>query len=262
MSRRLRFIILAGYVCVAFAAWAGWIGSRGWDAVRPESASLAPSSFAWFGTDHLGRDVLSRIIQGSRIAFLVGLVAALLSVGFGTAMGLLCAWKRGAIDRAISVLATIFTAIPGIILVLLVGWILGPGIWTTGIAIGVAGWVGTYRLMRTEALRLQEESFVESAVLEGAKTGRILIRHLLPNLTAIFKVQFFLHFVYAIKTEVIISFLGLGPVDSPSWGRMIAHATYDLANGMWWPILFATLALAGLVFALQDDPHSPKGAQA
>lgn len=242
--------LLACYLGVGAAAALGWAGG-GHAAMRDGLEALPPGSGGLLGTDHLGRSVLDQVLAGTATALGVGGVAAGLAVAAGTLLGLAAGWRRGWIDAVALWLSGAVAAIPGILLILAVGFVLERGFASVCLAIALATWVGVFRIVRAEVLRLREAEFVAAARACGAGGIGIVVRHLLPNLRRVVAVQFSLRFVYAVKAEVLVSFLGLGMVEEPSWGRMIARAQYDLDNGLWWPLAAATLALAGLVLALQ-----------
>ena len=247
-----RLLLLAVYALCALAVWLGWLAG---DSNLPQAGleSMAPSADALLGTDHLGRDVLSLLIQGTRTAFTIGVLAAFIAIAGGATLGAIGGYAGRRLDSALLWLAGAFTAVPGIVLVLIVAFALGAGVFQTAIAIGIGGWVGTYRLARAEVMRLRNQAFIEAAKLAGCSSWRIVWHHLGPNLMPLCRTQFSLYFVYAIKVEVVVSFLGLGTGALPSWGSIIAHAGTDLPNGVWWPMTAATIALAGLVLALQSD---------
>ncbi len=259
MSRRLLRLGLLLYLAVGLAAAAGWIGAD-WAVMRDGAEALPPGGGALLGTDHLGRDVLARVLQGTWVALLVGGVAAGLAVAAGTLLGLLAGWFRGWLDELLLWCSGVVAAVPGILLILVVGYALDRGLASVCLAIALATWVGVFRLVRGEVLRLKELEFVAAARAAGAGAGAVLLRHLLPNLRRLLAVQFSLRFVYAVKAEVLVSFLGVGLQSEPSWGRMIARAQVDLGNGLWWPLAAATAAMAGLVLVVQllaEDAAEP-----
>jgi len=243
-------LLLALYGLLALGAATGLL-ARNYDVQQERLEAAPPCAQALLGTDHLGRDVLARVVQGARIAFFVGSLAAGIALFLGALLGLLAGWYGGWLDEAAVWISGAVAAIPGILLILAIGFMLGPGETTVITAIGLAAWVWIFRLVRAEVLRLKVAEFVLAARAAGAGGPRILFRHLLPNLKPLLTVQFTLQFVYAVKTEVVVSFLGVGMVNEPSWGAMIAHARDDLPQGRWWPLTFATLAMFGLVLAVQ-----------
>lgn len=243
-------LLLALYALVAAAAALGWLGAD--HAVQqPGMEGLPPGRAAWLGTDHLGRDVLARVLQGARIALAVGVLAAGLSVGLGALLGVLAGWFRGPLDGAALWLGGAVAAIPAVLLILAIGFMLGRGFASVFLAIGLVSWVGVFRLVRAEVMRQRSRDYVLAARAAGAGAGRVLAVHVVPHLLPLLALQFALHFVYAVKTEVVVSFLGVGMVEEPSWGAMIAFAADDLLRGRWWPLAAATVALFGLVLAVQ-----------
>lgn len=217
-------------------------------------ANLAPSAQHWIGTDHLGRDLFSLAINGGRVALIVGTLAAGVALLIGTTAGCLAGWYGGKVDTFLMWLAGSIAAIPGILLILLMSWIMNGGYVGVFLAVGLVSWVGIYRMVRSEVQRLRHAHFVVAAQLQGAGATHIFQRHLLPNMLPLLSTQFLLHFIFAVKAEAILSFLGVGMHDSPSWGRLIADAWAldDLGSGRWWRLTAATVAMAGLVLALQQ----------
>jgi ABC-type dipeptide/oligopeptide/nickel transport system permease subunit len=250
--RRKWTIVLALYLFMGLACQFGWTGSD-WARSQPGLESQPPSAEAWFGTDHLGRDLFSQTLQGIRIALGVGLLAAGGAVALGTLLGLASGYYRGPVDGLVLWLSSAVAAIPGILLVLAIASAMGPGFLSLCVAFAAVSWIGIYRLIRAETLRLVQQDFVLASRANGASTSRVLWCHLLPNLWPIIAVQFCLAFIYAIQAEAILSFLGVGLIETPSWGRMIADAWAwnDLGQGRWWRMTSATLALAGLALAVQ-----------
>ncbi|MGB0952922.1 MAG: ABC transporter permease [Planctomycetota bacterium] len=244
--------ILALYLLLALAAGLGGFTP---ELPAPGEAQVdqAPSAEAWFGTDTLGRDLFAQTIQGIKVALSVGSLAASLAILLGALFGILSGWYRGPVDGLILWLSSSVAAIPGILLVLVLSWMLGGSYVGVFVAVGLVSWVSVYRLVRIEVQRLQAEPFVDAARLQGAPTGFLMLRHLVPNLTPVLLPQFLLHFLYAVKAEAILSFLGIGMQGHTSWGTMIADAwAYDdLGHGRWWRLAAATGAMAILILALQ-----------
>ncbi len=205
------------------------------------------------GTDQLGRDLLAQLLQGTRIALAVGLLAAGGAVLLGTILGIISGWHRGWIDGIVLWLSGTVVAIPGVLLILAIAAMMGKGFTAVCTSFALVSWVGVYRLVRAETQRMHSEDFILAAKASGARPWQIFSRHLLPHLRPLIAVQFGLAFVWAIQTEAVLSFLGVGLVDLPSWGSMIAEAWEwnDLGQGRWWRLTGATIALAGLALSVQ-----------
>jgi len=210
---------------------------------------LSPSPGHWLGTDELGRDVLTRIIYGSRISLKVGFVAVGIATIIGTIAGLIAGYFGNWIDQLLMRLVDIMLCFPTFFLILAVIAMLEPSIWYIMIVIGLTGWMGVARLVRAEVLSLRERDFVLAARGLGASDLRIIFRHILPNALSPVLVAATLGVAGAILTESALSFLGIGvqpPV--PSWGNMLT-AGKDYLEFAWWLSLFPGLAILITVVA-------------
>lgn len=203
-----------------------------------------------FGTDHAGRDVLSRIIFGARISLTVGLVVQSIALVAGTAFGLLAGYYGGRVDDVVSGVTVTLQAFPGILLAIAVVAVLGPGIYNVYLALGLVAWPSIARLVRAQTLALKEQQFVESARAVGASGPRILRRHILPNCMGPLIVIVTLGVAGAILSEAALSFLGLGVQrPSPAWGLMLADGRARMATAPWLTI-FPGLAIFVTVLSL------------
>jgi peptide/nickel transport system permease protein len=215
-------------------------------------AYAAPSWSHPFGLDVLGRSVWERLVQGSRVALIVGFFSTVIAIPLGTVLGLVAGYFRGWIDAFVVWLYSTLDAIPTILLLLALALVLptGKGLATVCIALGVTSWVSTCRFVRGEVIRQKELDYIRAARSIGATDARILFVHLLPNVLHLVLVQASLVFVYSIKSEVILSYLGVGVQNFPSWGVMIDDARLELVGrGVWWQFAAATAALFVLVLA-------------
>jgi peptide/nickel transport system permease protein len=195
------------------------------------------------GTDHLGRDVLSRIIYGSRISLLIGLSAVSLGGVFGCTLGLLGGYLGGWTDRAVVPLVDVFLSFPTLLLALAFIAILGSGLTNVILAIALAIWPTAARVARGEAIRLRDQGFVEAARACGASNLRIVRRHIFPNAQGPLLVILTLGVGTAILSEASLGFLGLGvqpPI--PTWGRIIGEGTGYMRTAPW-VITFGGLAV-------------------
>lgn len=226
----------------------------------------APSKANIFGTDFLGRSVLRKAIYGTKISITVALWASLISILIGVPLGAIAGYFRGFVDEIIVWLYTTLSSIPYILLILAfalvlkdkrinLGWAhLGvyelSGITSVYLAMGLTSWVGICRLIRGEVIKHKEREYVLAARSYGCKNSRIIFRHLIPNVSHIIIIDFSLRFVSFIQAEVILSFLGLGAKNQPSWGAMIDSARLDLPKGYWWEMTAATVAIFFISLAL------------
>lgn len=253
----LAWALLGLYLFGALLASVFGLGDD-WASGGDRAEHLAPGTAAWLGTDQLGRDLAAMTLQGCWTAFMIGGFAAGGAIVLGAGLGLLSGWYHGWLDRFVLWLSTAVSAIPGIVLILVIAAAMGPGLPALITAFIAVSWVGVYRIVRAETRRLREEEYVRTALACGARTRSILSRHLLPQFLPLIAVQFGLAFVGAIQAEAVLSFLGLGAPDLASWGRMIAEAwTWDdLGHGRWWRLSAASLALAGLALSVQTLSQS------
>jgi peptide/nickel transport system permease protein len=233
------------------------------------SALEAPSSRHILGTDSLGRDVLSRMIYAGRVSLSVGLVAVAIAVGIGMILGSLAGFYGGWVDTLIMRIVDVVICFPVLFLIITISTLLKPSIYNAMIVIGFVQWTRTARLVRGEILRVREYEFVEASRALGARDGRMILRHVVPNIMAPVVVQATLQTAQAILTEASLSFLGVGvqqPI--PSWGNMLneAMSLTVLAGKIWiWlppglAILLTVLSINFLGDGLRDalDPKQKK----
>jgi peptide/nickel transport system permease protein len=253
-------------VFVLLALFAPWIAPRDPAAISLPTRLDAPSRAHWFGTDELGRDILSRTIYGARISMLVGSCVVLASLALGLIIGSVAGYYGGAIDRFVNVvLMNAFLSFPGILLAIAFVAFRGPGIFNLVLALSLGGWVGYARLVRGQVLAAREREFVEAARALGASDLRIIVRHILPNIIQPVVVQAAIGMAGAILAEATMSFLGLGvPPPTASWGAMLndgrAHL-FDAPHLVLFPAIAVMLAVLSFNFigdALRDylDPRS------
>jgi peptide/nickel transport system permease protein len=213
-------------------------------------ARMAAPTISWtglgahpLGTDQLGRDILSRIVTGSRVTLAVAAAAVILGGIVGTLLGLVAGFFGGLLDRLLMRLADIQLAVPLMLLALMVIAALGPSLQNLVIVLALVSWVRYARIVRGQALAVREREFVQSARAIGASAPRIILRHILPNVLTPAVVVATLELARVIVLEAGLSFLGLGvqPPD-PSWGRMLAEGRTYISSA-WWIITFPGLAL-------------------
>ena len=229
------------------------------------SSSLqSPSIKHPFGQDKLGRDVLSRVIYGSRISVWVGLVTVGISLAIGLILGLVAGYLGGIIDELLMRLIDILLAFPGILLAIALMAVLGPSLNNVVLTLSAIGWVGYARLVRGQTLAVKNYEYVSAAVALGASKKRIIFRHILPNILGPLIIQVTFGLAGVIVAEAGLSFLGLGTQPpTPSWGNMLSEGTQFLLVAPYlsiFPGLAIVLLVMGLNFigdGLRDsfDPH-------
>ena len=219
------------------------------------ASRLPPSLEHPFGTDNLGRDVLSRVIYGARISLTVGVVATGISTAIGLVMGALAAYYGGIWDTIIMRLADIFLAFPYTLFVVAMIAVIGNGIQNVFIAIGILGWPQIARVFRSAILSVKENDYVDAARSMGASDVRIIARHIFPNSVASIVVYATMNIGGAILTESALSFLGMGVVPpDPSWGTLIQTGQQYLQTEPWLMILPGLAVLSTvLAFTLLGD---------
>ena len=234
---------------VALAVFAPWIAgadpiATSWSAIRQ-----APSAAHWFGTDDIGRDVLSRVVFGTRASLLAGVVSVSIALLVGVPIGLAAGFVGGVLDAVTSRLTDAFLACPFLILAIAMAAFLGPSLTNAMIAIGVSATPIFVRLTRAQVQNVLVEDYIEAARAVGNPPWRIALRHVLPNATPPLIVQATLAVASAVIAEASLSFLGLGQQPpAPSWGSMLNTAKNYVDNAPWmavWP----GLAIFGLVLA-------------
>jgi peptide/nickel transport system permease protein len=253
-------------VIVFLSAFAGVLAPYGKNEVDLFLITQPPSRDYWLGTDGLGRDVVSRLMYGGQVSLAIGVSAAVVAVTIGVIVGAIAGYYGGWVDGALMRFVDVMLAFPSIFLLLIVGAIL-DGITATNIVIflGAFGWMWLARIIRGEFISLKHREFVEAARMSGASGGRIILRHLLPNVVGPITVALTLDIALYILAEASLSFLGFGvKAETPTWGNMLNDArtlalTYPLlpiAPGL--AITLVVLAINFIGDGLQDA-FDPKG---
>jgi len=267
MARRLRAVLRqpkvtigGGFILalIAIAIFAPWIAPKNPLDQDLMLASLPPSGLTggepgyFLGTDALGRDVLSRLIFGSRVALTVAFVAASLAALIGTTLGLLAGWYRGVVDIAISRLVDIWMAFPPVLLSILLVAVLGAGVGSVIAAIAIIDWTRFCRVIRAETMAQAQSEYVTAARAIGYPRLHILVREILPNVAPSLLALVSLEMGIAVIVEAILSFVGLSvSSDTPTWGGMIAEGR-QFVHQSWWVLAAPLAALFTTVLAFNQ----------
>ncbi len=244
------YFLLAGFIYLAeLFDWK--VGPTRWQEEVSESYE-PPSRKCIFGTDIFGQSVFRKTLYGTKISITVALCASFISLAIGVPLGAIAGFFRGFVDEIIVWIYSTLSSIPYILLILAFAVVLRDktlfgykltGITTVYLAIGLTSWVGICRLIRGEVMKHKEREYVLAARSYGCSNSRIIFKHLIPNVFHLVIIDFSLRFVGFIHAEVILSFLGLGEAERPSWGAMINDARIELSRGVWWQMAAATIAI-------------------
>ena len=264
-GRRVPWMPIAGVLFIALlgvvAAAAPWLAPQ--DPIRqslrgrlsPPTVEGADGRSHLFGTDHLGRDVLSRVIYGSRVSLVIGFSAVVIGGLLGSALGILAGFAGPRVDGVIMTVADAQLAFPFILLAIGIIAVLGPSFPTLIVVIGLSGWVSYARILRSQVLVLRSREFVEAIHALGGSVWRVVLRHVLPNVMSSIVVVATLELARSIVLEATLSFLGLGiQPPTPSWGGMIQEGR-DYLDSAWWISTFpgVVLMLTSIVVSRTGD---------
>jgi len=241
-------VIVGIYALVAVGVWLGLLGQN-WSALG-EDGFAGITAAHWFGTNINGQDIFSRAIQGTKTAFEVGLIVAISATAIGGVLGSIAGFfNRTIIDEIIMWIYGCLDAIPFYLFVAAVGFALKDQPYAMHVAMIATFWSSTCRIVRGEVIKIRRLEYVQAAQALGVAPMTIIFRHILPNTFHILLVQSTIAFVGAIKSEVILTFLGLGVKDGVSWGTMLSESTRDVLRGHFGNFAAASIFLFVLVIA-------------
>lgn len=253
----IAFYIVLIYSVIAILVAAGLIAQN--FNIEFNTSYAHPSFKHILGTDIFGRDVFVRVIYGTKISMSVGFIASLIAIPIGVILGATAGFFGGFIDDIIVWLYSTLASVPGLLLILALSLVLKgktilgiplSGLNSVYIAIGFTSWVGICRIIRAEVIKHKNRDYVLAARAFGASHSRQIFTHIMPNVFHLIIIDFSLRFISAIQSEVIISYLGLGAINVPSWGIMISDAKLELSRGVWWQLFGASFAMFLIVLAL------------
>jgi len=276
--RRIRFrvrgneLAVLGAAIVVFVIVLAFFGPS-WAPYDPLKLNFAeklnpPSREHWFGTDEAGRDIFSRVLHGTRISLRVAVIVVTIAAGIGATLGIIAGYYGGWIDDIIMRVADIFMAFPGLVLAMAVSAAVGASIEAAIFAVSFVWWPVYTRLAHGQVLAVREEEYVQAARAVGASNGRIMLRHVLPNISSVLLVRMTMDIGYAILYTSSLGFIGLGAQEpTPEWGRMVAtgrrwildHSYYSAFPGL--AIFITVLGFTWVGDALRDllDPRMRHG---
>jgi len=262
-------------IFVAMALLAPWIATKyhtasmpandpHWNIYNPSYAE--PSGKYWFGTDWYGRDVFTLTVWGSRASLVVGFLASFISIVLGTTIGLAAGYFGKISDEILMRITDFFLVIPWFPLMIVIASLMGRSFINIIIVIGITSWPSTARIVRSQVLSLKEKTFVERAVAVGAGSGRIISRHILPNVFPLIFANTILLIANSIFSESFLDFFGLGPTDIISWGLVLewAYEYGAFSTFAWWNIFFPGGCIVVLIMAFYligdalDEVLNPK----
>lgn len=264
-STRIAFVVVVLFILAA--AFAPWLAP--YDPLTQSIISInkLPSWDHWLGTDQFGRDVLSRMIHGSRNSLIFGLLAPIFAAFFGTVLGVTAGYFGGWPDRVISRLVDLLMAFPELLLAILIAAALGGSFWNIVVVLTVAFTPGFARVARASTLAVKQEPYVEAAIAAGVRTHLIIFRHIVPNIMAPIVVLMTLWSASSIRIEATLSFLGIGTQPpNPSWGNIIRDGLTNMFATQW-PIVAGGAAITIVVLAISiigdsvRDVLDPENAQ-
>jgi ABC-type dipeptide/oligopeptide/nickel transport system permease subunit len=202
------------------------------------------------GTDIFGRSVLYKILAGTKTAMLIGLLVPAIAVPVGVALGAIAGYYGRSVDAAVVWLFSVVSSLPEILIVVAISFVLGKGMIAICVAMGSVGWVTLCRLVRGEFIKHRSREYVLASRLLGATDFRVIFIHILPNVVHLAIITASLQVLMAIKSEVILTYLGVGIQDGASWGTMISDSAGELVQGIWWPLSGVVLAMFFIIYAL------------
>ena len=244
---------------VLIAVFANWIAPYDPTEPIPGAKIFEPpfwmpggTAHALLGTDFQARDVLSRLLFGARVSLIVGVTGTLVAGTIGTAFGILAGYLGGWVDQIIMRVTDAWLALPAIVFAIFLATMVGPSMWNIVIILGAVYWTRYARVIRGEVLSLREREFVKLAEIAGASSGRVIFRHILPNVLNSAMVLASLTIGVVIIAEAALSFLGVGvPPPQPAWGSMLSDGRSMLMVGDWWLTVFPGLGILLVVLATQ-----------
>lgn len=244
--------VVIAFFLVSCAVWLGFAGSN-WHVILNEDGFSPISTRYWFGTNFNGQDIFARCLYSTKTAFEVGFIVAFFSIVFGASLGALAGYYNGkCIDRIVSWLFACMDSIPFYLLAASIALTFKDEKFGMHFAMIATLWTSTCKVLRAQVMKLKSCEFVEAAYALGASDLRILFSHILPNAVPLILVEFTLSFVTAIKTEAVLSFLGLGVKDGVSWGIMLSEAASEIQAGQLNNFLAASLFMFTLVMAFNQ----------
>ncbi|MEZ4741832.1 MAG: ABC transporter permease [Bdellovibrionota bacterium] len=243
------FLIIFFYLLIAIVGYLGFLPDFQ-ERIGVPHESPAFEFAKVFGTDLFGRSVLYKVLAGAQTAVTMGMLVTAIAVPIGVLLGCLAGFYGGRVDAFIVWLYSVVVSVPYILLIVAVSFALGKGLMAVCVAIGVFNWVGLCRMIRGEVMKHKNREYVLAARLVGANDMVILFRHILPNVIHLAIITASLMVLGAIKSEVILTYIGVGIQNGASWGTMISAAPGELVNGIWWPLAAVVLAMFFLVYAL------------
>ena len=245
----LTVLTLAAIFAEVIAPYNPEIGTLG-DRFQPPAWVTGGSAAHLLGTDHLGRDVLSRLIFGARVSMVVGFMAVIFAGVVGTVLGILSGYLGGWVDQLIMRITDTWLAVPGLTYAIFLAAVVGPSMWNIVIILALVFWTRYARVIRGEVLSLRERDFVRLAIVAGCSKRTIMRRHILPNVVNSAIVIATLMLGIVITTEAALSFLGVGvPPPKPAWGLMLADGKKGMMAGYWWLTVFPGTCIALLVLS-------------
>jgi len=238
-------------VIVCLTVFAQFISPYGTNEMNMDRIYEEPGKNHVLGTDHLGRDVMTRLLEGGKATLSIAVVSVLMSLIIGVIYGGISGYIGGFVDVVMMRFLEALIAIPSVIIILAFQAMMQGGVWSMAFIIGITNWLVTARIVRSEFIRLREAEFVQMAKMFGTPTWKIILQHMLRNsIPAVFVVTLF-NFAGAVFMEVSLSFLGIGvPPSIPSWGSMLYYAQNDILIGAWWIGVFPGLMIFATILAI------------
>jgi peptide/nickel transport system permease protein len=241
---------LAFYLLIAIIG--PWIAPFDPDA-RSNALVQGPSSTHWFGTTHLGQDIFSQLLIGTRGVMFVGFLAGIVAMALSVLIGITAGYLGGVMDECLSVLTNVFLVIPALPLIIIISaTVKSAGDLTVALTIGGTSWAWGARILRAQTLSLRQRDYVQASRATGETTWRIIVFELMPNLVAIIASSFVSTVIFAVMSEITLAFIGVSNVSTWNWGTILfwAQSEQALAQGAWWWFVPAGLAIAILGTAL------------